>query len=264
MNRALSEFAVAVALAGLAACSDGASVVSPGHPPALPNIRATSVDSGGSLRIVAVVSNRTTVHLQVAVPPQCPLAVAIFPDSTGGAGMVRSGTPTCAASASTTDLAPGDSVIISRTLLANELFQYSPGLYAIDVTVVSKMAMVSVWSGDVRLPLRSVVPLPPGDGPLTGTWIQPSVDTWIQLDLSQSGAQVVGYYRRGSASFGGIVSYPLAVSGTAALPQATLQWSDGGPTTMNATLSNNGDSLTGTWSMEGAPPVPFFRFLRSK
>lgn len=110
---------------------------------------------------------------------------------------------------------------------------------------------------------RGVAPLPRGDGPLTGRWVQPGVDTWVQLDLSQSGTRVVGYYRTGSANFGGSLSDPIRVTGTAALPQATLQWSEGVPRTMNATLSADGDSLTGTWSAQGFPPTPFFRFTRS-
>jgi hypothetical protein len=108
-----------------------------------------------------------------------------------------------------------------------------------------------------------LAPLPPGDGPLTGTWIQPGIDTWVQLDLSQSGSRVVGYYRTGSANFGGSLSDPIPVTGTAALPQATLQWTENGVRTMNATLSADGDSLTGTWSLSGQPATPFFRFQRA-
>jgi hypothetical protein len=109
-----------------------------------------------------------------------------------------------------------------------------------------------------------LAPLPPGDGPLSGTWIQPSVDTWVQLDLSQSGARVVGYYRTGSANFGGSVSDPIRVTGTAALPQATLQWTDGsGLETLYVTLSPDGDSLTGTWAAAGQPANPFRAFHRS-
>jgi hypothetical protein len=110
---------------------------------------------------------------------------------------------------------------------------------------------------------RGVAPLPPGDGALTGKWIQPSVDTWVQLDLSQSGTRVVGYYRTGSANFGGSLSDPIPITGTATLPRATLQWNDGAARTMNATLSADGDSLTGTWSTPGQPPTSFFRFQRS-
>ena len=111
---------------------------------------------------------------------------------------------------------------------------------------------------------QGIAPLPPGDGPLTGKWIQPSVDTWVQLELSQSGARVVGYYRTGSANFGGSLSDPIWVTGTAALPQVTLQWTEyGTQRTMNATLSADGDSLNGTWGNSGQPPTPFFRFQRA-
>jgi hypothetical protein len=111
---------------------------------------------------------------------------------------------------------------------------------------------------------RGVAPLPLGDGPVTGTWIQPSVDTWTQLDLSQSGDRVVGYYRTGSANFGGSLSDPIWITGTTALPHAALQWTENGvQRTMNATLSSDGDSLTGTWSTPGQPGIPFFRFQRS-
>jgi hypothetical protein len=111
---------------------------------------------------------------------------------------------------------------------------------------------------------RGLGPLPPGDGSLTGTWIQPGIDTWVRLDLSQSGGRVVGYYRTGSANFGGSLSDPIGVTGTATLPQATLQWTQSGvQRTMNATLSGDGDSLTGTWSTPGQTATPFFRFQRS-
>ena len=109
-----------------------------------------------------------------------------------------------------------------------------------------------------------LAPLPPGDGPLTGTWIQPSVDTWVQLELSQSGSRVVGYYQGGSANFGGSLSKPIAVTGTAALPQVTLQWTDNGTHwTMDATLSTDGSTLTGTWSSAGQPAQSFRSFHRS-
>lgn len=121
--------------------------------------------------------------------------------------------------------------------------------------VVGLCAVYVVACGDA-----GVAPLPRGDGPLTGTWIQPSVDTWIQLDLSQSGARVVGYYRTGSANFGGRLSDPIRITGTAALPEVTLQWIDNGAQrTMNATLSADGDSLTEIRSPSGQPAMPFVR-----
>ena len=108
---------------------------------------------------------------------------------------------------------------------------------------------------------HGLVPLPHGDGPLTGTWVQPSVDTWIQLDLSQTGTHVVGYYRTGSANFGGSLSDPIAVTGIASLPQVTLEWTDNRALwTMNATLSADGKTLTGTWSSGNQPATPFRAF----
>lgn len=112
---------------------------------------------------------------------------------------------------------------------------------------------------------HGLAPLPPGDGPLTGKWIQPSVDTWEQLDLSQSGSRVVGYYRVGSANFGGNLSDPVSVTGTAALPHVILNWTAYGTAyTMDATLSANGDSLTGTLASSGQPgSISFFPFHRA-
>lgn len=108
-----------------------------------------------------------------------------------------------------------------------------------------------------------IEPLPPGDGPLTGQWIQTGIDTWVQLDLSQSGTRVVGYYRTGSANFGGSLSDPIIVTGTAAPTAVTLQWSvNGVRQTMNATLSADGDTLTGTWGTS-SQVVPFAPFHRS-
>jgi hypothetical protein len=109
-----------------------------------------------------------------------------------------------------------------------------------------------------------LAPLPRGDGPLTGKWIQPSVDTWVQLDLSQSSTRVVGYYRTGSANFGGSLSDPIWVTGATALPHVILQWTENGaPFTMDATLSADGDSLAGTWGRSGQPGTLFFRFQRA-
>jgi hypothetical protein len=266
MQRGLFASVLAVPVVAVAACSDRGSVISPGQPPPpSPDLRATSLDTAGSLRITVTAFNQTHVHLHVAASPQCPFSVTMFRDLTGQY-MLGSGTTigACSSSVGTTDLAPGDSLSLTRLFSANDLRPFTEGTYGVRVTVGTGTAMTTAWGGAVRLPLNSVVPLPPGDGPLTGTWMQPSVDTWVQLDLSQSGSRVVGYYREGSGVFGGLVMYPISITGTAALPQATLQWIDAGLTTMNATLSADGESLTGTWSAHGQPAVPFRFFQRSK
>lgn len=159
MKFASSVALVAIAFAGLAACSDRGSFVSPGIlPPPTPSFRATSVDSGGGLKILLTLSNPHTVHLQVADFPSCPFDVTVFPDATGES-MVTSGTSlgtSCSSSASTTDLAPGDSLIFIRAFSANELAQFTPGLYGINVTVgTSATGIFTGWGGAVRLPLSS-------------------------------------------------------------------------------------------------------------
>src|SRR6185437_5202137 len=86
------------------------------------------------------------------------------------------------------------------------------------------IGLCAVYAGACR---DGLAPLPPGDGPLSGKWVQPGVDTWVQLELSQSGTRVVGYYQTGSAPSLKL-SDPIRITGTAALPQATLEWSDAG------------------------------------
>ena len=148
----------AVAVVGVTACSDSSSD-NYGLGPAPPSIdfRAVSLDSGGVLKINVTVSNPSSVHLQVSNAPECPFDVRIFADSTGQA-MVGFGTilgATCPSSAKTTDLAPRDSLILTRTFSATDLTQDSPGLYGINVTVGSNTVIVTGWGGAVRLPLSS-------------------------------------------------------------------------------------------------------------
>lgn len=140
---------------GLTACSDATSVTdgfSRTAPP-LFDLRAVSVDSGGVLQIAVVVSNPTGVHLQMANSPQCSFAFRIFPDSTGEPVTDPGGS--CPSSTSATDLAPGHSVTLIRTLSVSDLAQYAPGMYGINVTVRTTTATTTAWAGTVRLPLSS-------------------------------------------------------------------------------------------------------------
>ena len=141
---------------GFTACSDAASVTdgfSHVAPPLL-SLRVFSLDSGGVLKITTHVSNPTSVHLQVANSPQCPFSVRIYPDSIE---QVSGPVPGAICyNARTTDLAPGDSLILSRIFSATDLAQYTPGLYSIEVTVaLDTISTASVEDGTVRLPLSS-------------------------------------------------------------------------------------------------------------
>ena len=141
----------------LTACSDACSTTSFDDydhlSPPTPELRAISVDSGGVLKITVVVSNRWGVHLQMANSPQCPFAFRIFPDSTGEY-LVQTG-PGCPASGAATDLAPGDSVRLSRMLSATDLTQYTAGTYGINVSVATNTGTTTAWAGAVKLPLSS-------------------------------------------------------------------------------------------------------------
>ena len=141
-------------LVGFTACSGTTVTDGINHlPPPSVDLRAISKDSGGVLKIAVTVSNPTSVHLLVANSPQCPFAFRIFPDSTGEP-LVASGA-SCPSGAGMTDLAPGDSLILPRTLLATDLTQYAPGTYGVNVTVGTGTTIVSAWGGAVRLPLSS-------------------------------------------------------------------------------------------------------------
>ena len=141
----------------LAACSDATSTTSGDGldhraPPSV-DLRASAADSGGVLRITVVASNPSRVHLQMISSPQCPFTVRIFPDSTGA--LVGGTGPGCPSSTGTTDLAPGDTVYLSRIFAANDLAQYAPGEYGINVTVGTTTDTTTVWGGAVTLPLNS-------------------------------------------------------------------------------------------------------------
>ena len=140
-------------LIGLTACSDGASVTdSDVRPPVV--LRTFPLDSGGVLRIRLAISNPRGVHLQVANSAECPFAVHLYPDS-----VQQFGIPALDAfcyNARITDVAPGDSLVLSRLLSPTDLSQYPPGRYIIEATVVlDHFNTASVIDGAVSLPLSS-------------------------------------------------------------------------------------------------------------
>ncbi len=154
MKCALVASLCAVSFAAVTSCSESASFTDIDHlsPPSI-DLRAISVDSGGVLKITVTVSNPTRVQLQVSNSAECSFAVRIFPDSTGEE-MAASGA-SCASDGKTTDLAPGGSLILSRTFTAGDLTQYTAGQYGINVTVGTPTSVVTGWGGAVKLPLAS-------------------------------------------------------------------------------------------------------------
>ena len=98
-------------------------------------------------------------------------------------------------------------------------------------------------------------PTGPLDPALTGNWVIPSVDTWLQLTLEQRGAVVSGTFGYYSP-----VAKPdtYVLSGTAALPHVVLTWRQGSDVeTVDALLSANQDTLSG--SINGESGVTTFR-----
>ena len=98
-------------------------------------------------------------------------------------------------------------------------------------------------------------PSEPLDSTLSGDWIIPGVDTWQQLSLQQRGTAITGTF-----GFYSPVAKPLTFElvGSAALPHVLLTWTLGTvPLTFDATLSDDGESMTG--SINGGPNVTYRR-----
>lgn len=143
-----------------AACVIGCSGESPTDidrlPPPSPSVAASTriVSNGGvlSLEVSASVGNPTAVHFRVSAASQCP-SVRIFSDPTGEFKL--SSGPACPADGPTLDLAPRDSVVLTRVFPSDSLASFSPGLYGVNVQVTTDRALVGVWAGTVRLPLAN-------------------------------------------------------------------------------------------------------------
>ena len=143
-----------VSLAVVMSCSGSSEFSYIDHlPPPTLELRATSVDSGGVLKITTIVFNPTRVELQVTTTPECLFAVRIFPDSTGD--QIDASGVSCAIQGTTTNVPPGDSVVLSRIFSSSDLTQYSAGQYGVNVTVATPTYTIGTWAGAVKLPLAS-------------------------------------------------------------------------------------------------------------
>ncbi len=118
--------------------------------------RVVSVASGApNLEVSASLRNATKVRIGVAVGAQCPLFVRVFPDPTGEYAGSLDASMACPPDASTLELAPGDTAVLTRVLGADTLASFAPGTYGVNVAVTTSTGLIGVWAGAVQFPLAS-------------------------------------------------------------------------------------------------------------
>jgi len=61
----------------------------------------------------------------------------------------------CPPGASTLELAPGETTVLTRVLDADTLASFAPGTYGVNVAVTTSPGLIGVWAGRVQLPLAS-------------------------------------------------------------------------------------------------------------
>jgi len=114
----------------------------------IPNMRG-----GQDLEVSALLRNSTQSHILLVNGAQCPLFVRLFADPTGEPSGSLDGSMACASRGPTLDLAPGDTVALTRTLPADILASFAPGKYGINVVVTTTTVVTGAWGGTVLLPL---------------------------------------------------------------------------------------------------------------
>jgi hypothetical protein len=146
-------------LAGLAlgACSSAPTAGTLTNAPPTLNLTGTLtvVNAGTSqaaLQAAALVTNTTSVHIRLATAPACPLYVNIFPDATGEQMGFSNPNP-CPVATETVDMAPGDTVTLTRLVPASDLAAYAAGVYGVNVGITDGGYSSTTWAGAIRLPL---------------------------------------------------------------------------------------------------------------
>lgn len=115
-----------------------------------------SVAAGAlDLEVVASLRNATTSRIRVAVGSQCPLFVRLFPNPTGEYAVSLNASMACPPGASTLELAPDDTTVLTRVLGADTLASFAPGTYGVNVAVTTSTALLGAWAGAVQLPLAT-------------------------------------------------------------------------------------------------------------
>lgn len=161
-RRALDHWPCTLVLAILAlgACSSEPTATTVVLTPAPPTLAfaasMTAVNAGTSqaaLKVTALVTNKTSVHLRLGAGPACPLYVDIFPDSTGEQMGIGNPDP-CAPATETVDMAPGDTITLTRLVSPSDLAAYAAGVYGVNVGITDGRYSSTVWVGAIRLPLN--------------------------------------------------------------------------------------------------------------
>ncbi|HZH41183.1 MAG TPA: hypothetical protein VFD85_09240 [Gemmatimonadales bacterium] len=157
MRRLISSFAAMTVLA----CTSQSPITGPlrtAPPTLLVNATTQVLAAPGSapvLEVSAVLRNRTTERIGVAVGAQCPLFVRLFADPTGDYQASLDLSMACPADASTLELAPGDTAVLTRDFASEALASYAPGTYGVNVAVTTGNALIGAWAGAVHLPLQA-------------------------------------------------------------------------------------------------------------
>jgi hypothetical protein len=118
--------------------------------------RPISNASGGQdLEVSALLRNSTKTHIVVATGAVCPLFVRIFPDPTGEPSGSLDLSMACPSGSATVDLAPTDTLVLTRVVSADSLASFAPGNYGVNVAITTSTAVMGGWAGAILLPLGS-------------------------------------------------------------------------------------------------------------
>ncbi len=157
-----SRFCLMAALALSVACDASPTATSTGiersFAPAHPHMEATAQSVTGpdgqvSLEVAATLTNGSEITFHVRTGESCPLFVHLFWNPTGEYASHLSGSWACPPEGETLALVPGDSAVLTRVLGPEELSDYEPGTYGIDVAVTLTTCLLGTSAGNVQLPL---------------------------------------------------------------------------------------------------------------
>jgi len=117
--------------------------------------REVTVGSAHTLEVLVSLYNPTAVHLKVRTGAQCPVFVQLIPHPAPDDQGSLDASMACAFQGSVIDVAPRDSVLLTRVLDADSLNALPPDRYGVNVAVTTSDYVIGTWAGTVELPLSS-------------------------------------------------------------------------------------------------------------